>query len=58
MPLGWVLSVQARHAIDGAVESNGNRWARNTVAQWLLTAAPPPDDMAVQSNARLATVTQ
>src|ERR1051325_628539 len=35
MPLGWVLSYQARKAIDGGVESRGNLWARNTIAQWL-----------------------
>ena len=35
IPLGWVLSYQARNAMDGAMETKGNQWARAQIAQWL-----------------------
>ncbi|HEV7921354.1 MAG TPA: hypothetical protein VGR02_11260 [Thermoanaerobaculia bacterium] len=55
MPLGWMLSYQARKAIDGGVESPGNLTSRNFVAQW-LGAAPRTDGMAVQANQQLQQV--
>jgi hypothetical protein len=56
IPLGWVLSHQAQHAIDSAVETKGNRWARDTIAQWLEGPRAATDAMAVESGRALETV--
>ncbi len=44
IPLGWVLSYQARSAMDGAMETQGNRWSRDQIARWLnITVASDPE---------------
>jgi len=46
IPLGWVLSYQARSAMDGAMETQGNRWSRDQIARWLnITVASDPEAM-------------
>lgn len=57
IPLGWALSYQAQYAIDGAMETKGNLWACNTIAQWLRAPAAT-DTMAVQSNRQLQSVVE
>lgn len=58
IPLGWVLSYQAQHAIDSAVETNANRWSRDAIAKWLTGSAAPADAMAVQSKQKLDAVVE
>jgi len=49
IPLGWVLSEQARYEIRAAVESQGNRWARHEIATRLGTI-DTTDFYAVQAS--------
>ena len=56
MPLGWVLSYQSQAAIDGGVESKGNRWSRDTIGKWLKAGPSGTDAMAAESNRQLRSV--
>ena len=55
IPLGWVLSYQSRNAMDGAMETQGNRWSRDQIARW-LSVPVAPDPAAMKANEDLAKV--
>jgi len=55
IPLGWVLSYQSRNAMDGAMETQGNRWSRDQIARW-LNVQVAPDPAAMKANEDLQKV--
>lgn len=56
IPLGWVLSYQARNVMDGAMEKTlGNRWSRDQIASW-LNVPVAADPAATKANEDLKNV--